>query len=86
MSDEPIMHGSHSALARRVDRIQELQLETRERVVRLEARLDAFVQPGRAQMIAKADLDVFGARMRKRFVCTALTLAGIAVVAASLLP
>lgn len=67
-----------SALARRVERLEDAQLEIRERLARLEARLKGVS----IQMATKADLAALEATLLKWFVGTAVALASLAFAAA----
>lgn len=67
-----------SAIARRVERLEDAQLEIRERLARLEARLEGVS----TQMATKADLGALEATLPKWFVGTAVALASLAFAAA----
>lgn len=67
-----------SAIARRVERLEDAQLEIRERLARLEARLEGVS----TQMATKADLAALEATLLTWFVGTAVALASLAFAAA----
>jgi hypothetical protein len=61
-----------------VERLEDAQLEIRERLARLEARLEGVS----TQMATKADLAALEATLLKWFVATAVALASLAFAAA----
>lgn len=67
-----------SAIARRVERLEDAQLEIRERLARLEPRLEGVS----TQMATKADLAALEATLLTWFVGTAVALASLAFAAA----
>jgi hypothetical protein len=72
-------------LERRVERLEDAQMDIRERLVRLETRVDAIA----VQMVTKADLKAGLAAMEatllKWFIGTALALTGIVFTVARLI-